>query len=134
MHELSIAMSLIEVATEEAERRGVGVVAIHLRLGPLSGVVKDALLSAYELAREGSPLADARLLIQETPIVAWCPVCKLEQRIESVQQICCPACGAPTPQITSGRELEVCGLEIVDDAANSAARDPFSCAEEEQRI
>jgi Zn finger protein HypA/HybF involved in hydrogenase expression len=43
MHELSIAMSMVETAREEAERRGVQVTAVHLRLGALSGVVKDAL-------------------------------------------------------------------------------------------
>ncbi|MCU1221680.1 MAG: hypA, partial [Candidatus Angelobacter sp.] len=44
MHELSIAMSIVEMAEEEAERRGVRISAVHLTLGLLSGVVKDALL------------------------------------------------------------------------------------------
>jgi len=57
MHELSIALSMIEMATEEAERReGVRVNALHLKLGPLSGVVKDALLFSYEIACNGTPL------------------------------------------------------------------------------
>ena len=44
MHELSIALSMIEMATEEALRFGdTRVNALHLKLGPLSGVVKDAL-------------------------------------------------------------------------------------------
>jgi hydrogenase nickel incorporation protein HypA/HybF len=119
MHELSIAMSLLDVAAEEAERRNVQVVAIHLRLGPLSGVVKEALLSAYELAREGSELADAKLVIVESPIVAWCPACQCEQRIETAQRICCPACNSPTPEIRQGRELEVIGLEVPDGVANA---------------
>ena len=59
MHELSIALSIVDMAAEEAERQGGRVVAVHLKLGPLSGVVKAALLSAYELAREGSPLPDS---------------------------------------------------------------------------
>ncbi len=54
MHELSIALSILDVAAEEAERQGnARVVAIHLRLGPLSGVVKGALLSAFELVAKG---------------------------------------------------------------------------------
>ena len=45
MHELSIAVSMVEMASEEALRLGaVRVNALHLKLGPLSGVVKDALL------------------------------------------------------------------------------------------
>jgi len=43
-------MSLIDLASEEAERLGVKVVAIHLKLGPLCGVVKEALQSAYGLS------------------------------------------------------------------------------------
>ena len=57
MHELSIAMGIVEAATDEAQRRGVRVSAVHLRLGALSGVVKDALLFSYEVACQDTPLA-----------------------------------------------------------------------------
>ena len=50
MHELSIAMSIVEMAQEEAQQRGVRVNAVHLKLGAMSGVVKQALLSSYEMA------------------------------------------------------------------------------------
>src|SRR5690242_18465555 len=51
MHELSIAMSIVDMAQEEAERHGSAqVIAVHLRLGKLSGVVREALLSSYEMA------------------------------------------------------------------------------------
>ena len=75
MHELSIALSILDVAAEEAERQGGGrVVAVHLKLGPLSGVVKEALLSAYELAREGSRLDRLRIWSsRRSPVVAYCP-------------------------------------------------------------
>src|SRR5262249_7938434 len=57
MHEFSIAMSIIEGATEEAQRHGCGKVhAVHLKLGALSGVDKDSLLFSYELACEGTAL------------------------------------------------------------------------------
>ena len=50
MHELSIAMSIVDMAQEEAERRDVKIDAVYLELGPLSGVVADALLFSYEMA------------------------------------------------------------------------------------
>jgi hydrogenase nickel incorporation protein HypA/HybF len=131
MHELSIALSIIDVAAEEAERRGVTVVAVHLRLGPLSGVVKEALLSAYELAREDSPLAGARLVIRQTPIVAWCPTCRCERQIESVQRLCCPACDTPTPDVRQGREMEVVALEVSDGNADTHGRSPAESAQAE---
>jgi hydrogenase nickel incorporation protein HypA/HybF len=113
MHELSIALSILDVANEEAERRGgVRVDAIHLRLGPLSGVVKEALLSAYEIAIADSPVNAARLVIEDMPLSGRCPACAQTRRLVSVQELCCVECGTPTPEIVSGRELEVVGLEI----------------------
>ena len=44
MHELSIALSIVEGVEAEAKARGIPrVVAVHLKHGPLSGVVKEAL-------------------------------------------------------------------------------------------
>jgi hydrogenase nickel incorporation protein HypA/HybF len=66
MHELSIAISIVEIASEEAQRQGSArVEAVHLRLGTLSGVVKDALLFSWDLACEDSPIAGAKLTIEE---------------------------------------------------------------------
>ncbi len=112
MHELSIALGILDVATEEAERQGGRVMAVHLKLGPLAGVVKEALLSAYDLAREGTPLARAALVIDEVPVVAYCTPCNAERTPASIQQLCCPVCGTPMPQVLRGRELEVFALEI----------------------
>jgi hydrogenase nickel incorporation protein HypA/HybF len=115
MHELPVALSILDVALEEAERHGSArVAAIHLRLGPLSGVVKAALLSAYELAREGSPLAGARLLVEEVQVMAYCPTCAAERRVVSIQELCCSACATPTPEVVRGRELEIVALELED--------------------
>lgn len=112
MHELSIALSILDLAAAEAERHGGHVVAVHLKLGPLAGVVKEALLSAYDLAREGTPLERAELVVAETPLAAFCPSCVAERPLASPQELCCPACGTATPEVVSGRELEVVALEI----------------------
>jgi hydrogenase nickel incorporation protein HypA/HybF len=113
MHELSIALSILDAAAEEANRQGgARVAAIHLRLGPLCGVIRDALRSAYDLARETSPLAAAELVIEDVPLVVYCPACAAERTLASAQQLCCPVCGTPTPQVVRGRELEVVALEI----------------------
>lgn len=113
MHELSIAMSMIEMAEEEAERRGaVRVHAIHLKLGGLSGVVKEALQFSYSVACEGTRLEGSQLVIEEVPVVVYCPVCEVETTIVSPQQFTCAICQAPTSQIRQGKELEVTALEI----------------------
>jgi hydrogenase nickel incorporation protein HypA/HybF len=112
MHELSIALSIVEMATEEAARLGVRVNAIHLKLGALSGVVKDALLFSYDLATEGTALTGSRLIIEEVPAVVYCTACDANRVIDSVQNFRCSVCNAPASQIVGGKELEVAALEI----------------------
>lgn len=113
MHELSIALSLLDLVEEEAERRGCRVAAVHVRLGPLSGVVREALASAYEMAREGTPMAETELVFEEVSVVVSCPACNAERTPVSAFELRCPECGTPTPEVLSGRELEVVALEIV---------------------
>ena len=69
MHELSIAMSLVDAVCEELPRIGarVTVRSVRIRLGPLSGIVADALRFAFEVAVEDSPIAGARLEIEDAP-------------------------------------------------------------------
>jgi hydrogenase nickel incorporation protein HypA/HybF len=113
VHELSIAMSMIEMATEEAASRGgAQVTALHLRLGPLSGVVKDALKFSWEVACEGTPLAGSALVIEEVPVLVHCPACGKDRQLVSIQYFICPVCETPTPHIIQGKELQVVALEI----------------------
>ncbi|HYZ87439.1 MAG TPA: hydrogenase maturation nickel metallochaperone HypA [Bryobacteraceae bacterium] len=112
MHELSIAMSIVEMAEEEADQRGARVSAVHLKLGLLAGVVKDALLSSYELACEGTGLQGSRLVIDEVPVVVYCPGCLAPRTLPSIQWFVCPECKCPVSEILHGRELQIVALEI----------------------
>jgi len=113
MHELSIAVSIVDMAQEEAARRGgLRVCAVYLRMGPLSGVMEDALLSAYELACEGTPLAGTRLVIERMPVIVYCPSCRERRELASIQDFTCATCHTPTPEVLQGRELEVRALEV----------------------
>lgn len=113
MHELSIALSIIEGVEEEiARHENRSVAAVHLRLGPLSGVVKDALLFAYQVACEGTPLEGSDLEIEELGIILYCPECQRESPAVSLQQLSCATCGAPCGEIRKGSELEVFALEF----------------------
>ena len=113
MHELSIALSMIEMASEESVRRGnARVLALHLKLGPLSGVVKEALLFSYDIACEGTALAGSRLVVEDVPVTIYCAVCDAECNPPSIQQISCSKCGTPSEEIRQGRELLVTALEL----------------------
>jgi hydrogenase nickel incorporation protein HypA/HybF len=122
MHELSIALSIVELASAEASERGwARVSAVHLKLGVLSGVGKDSLLFSYGLACEGTPLEGSSLIVQEIPLVVYCETCNSQRSLESVQDFCCPVCGSPTPEILHGKELEVVALEISDEYAAASS-------------
>src|SRR6202789_4289414 len=113
MHELSIAISMIEQVIEESESRGgLDVEVVHLRLGGFSGVGKEALLFRYEVACEGGRLGGSRLVVETVPLVIYCPSCKRERAPLSVYQLCCPDCLVPAEGIITGREIEVRSLEV----------------------
>jgi hydrogenase nickel incorporation protein HypA/HybF len=112
MHELSIAMSIVDLAQEEAEQRGVQVIAVRVKVGALSGVVKDALLSSYAMACYDTPLNGSRLVIEDVPVVVFCPTCQKQRPISSIQLFCCRECGTPASEIVQGKELQVVALEI----------------------
>ena len=115
MHELSIALSILDAVEEQAEQHaGTRIAAVHLKLGPLSGVVKEALLSAFGLAREGTPFAECDLLIEEVPVTVFCPTCEAPRAVESMQERRCVQCGTFAPKVLSGEELELSAIEIAD--------------------
>jgi hydrogenase nickel incorporation protein HypA/HybF len=112
MHELSIAMGIVEAALDEAQKRGVQVSAVHLRLGALSGVVKDALLFSYEVSCQDTALQGSKLIVEDVPVAIFCPQCQEKRVLASVQSFTCPQCGEPTMNIVQGKELEVYALEV----------------------
>lgn len=64
MHELSIALSLVDLAREEAAKHEGRVCALHLKIGALAGVVPEALEGSFEMASAETTLEGARLVIE----------------------------------------------------------------------
>jgi hydrogenase nickel incorporation protein HypA/HybF len=113
VHELSIALGIVEAATEELERHGgTRVRSVHVRVGPLSGVAADALRSAYPLASQGSALEGSELIIRSEPVTGHCPRCATEVPARSPAELACAWCGEPMESVLQGRALEVVAMEI----------------------
>jgi hydrogenase nickel incorporation protein HypA/HybF len=116
MHEMSIAMSLIELATEEGARlQPSRIAALHVRIGVLSAVVPDALRFSFDLAAEGTRLEGARLEIEVVPAAVSCEACGRESPADA-WSLQCPACGGAAT-VVGGRELELTAMEVCDDDA-----------------
>lgn len=112
MHELSIAQSLVELAAEAAENSGIKKVkALFLKLGVLSGVVKEALEFSFDVVVQGTSLEGAKLIIEDVPVTIFCPNCQEERILPEPIPMRCPTCGTKTGQVLAGREMELYALE-----------------------
>src|SRR5690606_6507829 len=108
MHELSIAHQLVEMATEAAEASDIKrVEAVHVKLGVLSSVVKEALHFAFDVVSEGTPLEGARLVIEDVPVKVYCPSCAVESTLAKPFPLRCPQCGQRTGDVRDGRQIEL---------------------------
>jgi hydrogenase nickel incorporation protein HypA/HybF len=118
MHELSIAQSLIELASEAAIKEGATrVTRLVTRIGKLAGVVEEALQFSFTLAAEGTACEDAVLTVEVVDISVMCPECREPRALSETYHFVCPVCGAPTPEVLTGRELDLVSVEIESYAA-----------------
>ena len=112
MHEVGIIQSTLEIATAKARQAGASRIhRLVLRIGALSGVVPEALESAFAALAPGSIADGALLEIECVPIIGWCGQCAAEFPSGDFISTC-PKCGEPTAAIRRGRELELAQLEI----------------------
>jgi hydrogenase nickel incorporation protein HypA/HybF len=118
MHELSIAQGLVEMACEalaQCEPPPARVQSVLVRIGALSGVVAQSLEFCYRLSVEGTPLAGSRLVIENQPVVVFCPRCLANRSLGDDLRFRCPVCNTATPELLHGRELELISMELIDD-------------------
>jgi hydrogenase nickel incorporation protein HypA/HybF len=111
MHELSIAMSIVEIAEDNARNANTSVInEIELDIGSQSGVVLEALEFAMQSAVLGTMLEKATVKINSIPAKAACSQCQNEFYVKEVFEAC-PECGNPFCDIFQGKELKVKSLK-----------------------
>jgi len=111
MHELSIAMNIVEIAEENAKAANTSVISeIELDIGSQSGVILEALEFAMQSAIQDTMLADANVKINAIPAKAACNKCQNEFYIDEIFAPC-PECGNPFCDIIQGKELKVKSLK-----------------------
>lgn len=112
MHELSIAMSIVDIAKTELEKtESKSVSEIVLEIGKMSGVVMEALEFAMEEAKKNSILANAKILMVEKPAKAQCANC---QHIFEIYEIyeACPKCNSFFSDVVEGKDMIVKSLKL----------------------
>jgi hydrogenase nickel incorporation protein HypA/HybF len=107
MHELSIAMSIVEIAEENARNANTTVInEIELDVGTQSGIVLEALEFAMQSAVIGTMLEKANVKINTIRARAVCAECQNEFSVDEIFAPC-PKCGNPFCEIIQGKELKV---------------------------
>ncbi len=113
MHELSIATAIVEHAAELARRHGAtSVSAVRVRVGEMAAVVPEALRFSFEVAREGTQLASAELIVEDVPARAHCAACDAGFAVGTPPFLWCPQCDRPSTRLLSGRELDISAIEL----------------------
>ncbi len=111
MHEMSIAMSIVKIAEEEARKAKVSQFkAIDLEIGTLAGIEFDALDFVWEAAVKESVLEDAVKRVIIITAKAKCADCNHEYSLSFIYDNC-PSCGSYLKNILQGKELRVKSLE-----------------------
>ena len=113
MHELSVALGLIEGIEDSAARDGFDrVTAVHVRVGALSGIAPDALRFSWQLASAGTLAENSTLNVENVPLVVFCETCAAERTPPPSGGLTCPECAGICPTIVRGRELHLVAVEV----------------------
>lgn len=109
LHELSIAESVVRIASQQANGRRVAKVC--MKVGHLRQVVPSALAFSFELVAQDTPVEGAELEMEEVPATGSCRECGAESRL-GIFPLHCGECGGFDLEITGGEELLVEFLEL----------------------
>ncbi|MCA6450564.1 MAG: hydrogenase maturation nickel metallochaperone HypA [Chitinophagaceae bacterium] len=114
MHELSIVMSIVELASAQASRHDASVIEeIELDIGCLSGIEMESFDFAWKQAVKRTILENARRTVNRIEGRALCLDCNTDFTMEHLYDGC-PNCGSHLSQIRSGKELKLRSLVLPD--------------------
>jgi len=112
MHELSIAMGIVDIAKKEAVKHDFSEIElIELEIGTLSGVEIDSLNFAWPLAVAGTVLEHAEKKIDIIKGKARCLDCDYDYGMENIFDPC-PRCKSHFKDIYHGKELRVKAIVV----------------------
>jgi hydrogenase nickel incorporation protein HypA/HybF len=113
MHETDMTKALILTVKEwwEAQPEAIAISHVHLVVGKFTCVEPVSLQFTFEVQTRNTFLEGATLVIQETPLIAFCHLCQIEYFPVIGMQYACPNCRSPLEDIRSGRELKIDRIE-----------------------
>ena len=120
MHEQSLVRALLSQVAQVREENGRrNVTAIHVEVGPLSGVEPELLTSAFLQLRTDSCASQAELVLQHVDLLGYCSLCKTESLIEDFN-FRCPNCSEGL-SVTCGDSLTLTSITLADEPSLQSA-------------
>jgi hydrogenase nickel incorporation protein HypA/HybF len=112
MHEMAMAQTILAAALAELKKHPAArLKTVRVVVGQQHAVVTENLRFAFEVLRQATPAAHARLAVVVRPVTARCRRCGWTGEIKSALYACA-ACGESDIAITGGDELYLDSLEV----------------------
>jgi|SRR5210317_632854 len=112
MHELSVALGIVKIAEDEAEKaKAKTIESIELEIGTLAGIEFEALDFVWPAAVKDTILEHARKDLNIISGKAICIDCDTTFDIANHYDTC-PKCSSNFKRIIKGKELRVKSLEV----------------------
>lgn len=120
MHELSIAGNIVDIVERSvASAPPAPVLRVTVRVGRLSGIVRESLEFCFEAVTAGTRLEGARLVTEDVPVRLRCGACGHLSMTDDIS-FACAACGSSDVTLESGTELQVVEVELADTPAGES--------------
>ena len=116
MHELPVTERILELALRYARGQSVTrIVRIHLKISGLSDLEGEWLQKYFDYVSKDTIAENARLAIEQMPILAQCVSCDHTFEVTKQQgdNFSCPKCRAGECKLISQREYFVENMEVV---------------------
>ena len=112
MLELSIALSIIELAEAEAGKAGSSeIIELELEVGFLAGIDFEALEFALEMSKHRTILEKAKIRINKIKAMRHCRNCNIDFETEDLVSPC-PECKNYHLELIRGDELRIKSLVV----------------------
>jgi hydrogenase nickel incorporation protein HypA/HybF len=113
MHETDMTKALILTVRDWYNEQEIEakIEKVYLIVGKFTCVEPISLQFAFEVQTRGTFLEGSKLVIKETPLIAFCHTCQQEYFPEIGWQYACSRCHSPMDDIRSGRELKIDKIE-----------------------
>ncbi|MGC8551266.1 MAG: hydrogenase maturation nickel metallochaperone HypA [Phycisphaerae bacterium] len=111
MHEMSLAVDLMELVKRHVPASAC-LMTVTVRIGPMHGVVAEALQWAWSAVSSETTWPKAKLVIETPPWRLRCPRCGRLWEPTTVDEHC--TCGAVHAHIEGGDEFTLVSVDVAD--------------------